>query len=225
MQRDNPKVITAPTTEPVTLIEAKNFLRVDTTVDDAYITDLITASREAIEKALRRTLFTTTVKLKKPYFPNGAFQRENVDSGLGSTFNSVYEAEAQYYDINPSEIYLPFGIVQSVASVKYTFDSGVETTFDAANYTLVDDERLTLADGQGWAGNGNIIHVDIEYVAGWTNIDDIPKIIKNAVLVLVDNMYSSRGCDCSLPKSLRSTLKPYALPFYKRPKTISVQRG
>tara|TARA_R110000851_G_scaffold173130_1_gene319440 strand:- start:772 stop:1449 length:678 start_codon:yes stop_codon:yes gene_type:complete len=225
MLRDNPKIVTAPTLEPVTLAEAKSFLRIDTTADDAYITDLITASREAIENALRRTLLTTTVKLTKPYFPSGNFQRENVDSALGTSFNSIYEAEGQFYDIGASEIYLPFGFVQSVSSVKYTDDAQVETTFSSANYFLNKEEKLTLADGEGWVGNGNIAFVEIEYITGWTTVALVPKIIKNAVLVLIDNMYSSRGCDCAVPASMRATLKPYTLPFYQRPKTISVQRG
>lgn len=225
MLRDNPKTVTAPVLEPVTLTEAKSFLRVDTTADDAYITDLITASREAIEKALRRTLLTTTLKLTKPYFPSGGFQSQNTDTGFFSSFNSVYEAEAQYYDIDPSEIYLPFGFVQSVSSVKYTDDAGNELTLPSSVYFLNNDERLSLSDGQGWIGNGNIAFVEIEYIAGWSAVAELPKVIKNAVLVLMANMYNSRGCDCALPATLKATLKPYVLPFYSRPRTISVQRG
>tara|TARA_R110000850_G_scaffold60236_6_gene138477 strand:- start:75 stop:752 length:678 start_codon:yes stop_codon:yes gene_type:complete len=225
MLRDNPKIITPSALEPVTLAEAKSFLRVDTTADDAYITDLITASREAIENALRRTLLTTTVKLTKPYFPSGNFQLENVDSAIGSSFSSIYEAEGQFYDIGASEIYLPFGTVQSVSSVKYTDDAQVETIFGSSNYFLNKEEKLTLSDGHGWIGNGNIAFIEIEYVTGWETVSELPKVIKNAVLVLLASMYNSRGCDCTIPATLRATLAPYALPFYQRPKTISVQRG
>jgi len=48
-QENKWKVSTAPASEPITLAEAKLYLRVDTTADDALITALITAARETVE--------------------------------------------------------------------------------------------------------------------------------------------------------------------------------
>ncbi len=55
--------ITAPSTEPVTLAEAKLYLRVDNTNEDTLITDLITAARMVAENWLKRSLITQSWKL------------------------------------------------------------------------------------------------------------------------------------------------------------------
>lgn len=53
----------APATEPLTLTEAKLFLRVDGSTEDSVITDMIVVARMAAEQFLRRALITQTWKL------------------------------------------------------------------------------------------------------------------------------------------------------------------
>ena len=207
--RDNPRITTAPISEPVTLIEAKNFLRVDGTSDDSYITDLIETSRVMLENILHRTMFTTTLTLTKKDLP----------------LSYDYNAEAEYYDIAPNEIYLPHGLVKSVTSVKYTDNSGTVTTVTPSDYTLINSEKISLLDGNLWNNDINTAFVEIEYVAGETLVASIPKPLKNAVLTLVSNMYNSRSCDCDIPKTMVRSIKSYALPFYTRRRSISIQRG
>jgi uncharacterized phiE125 gp8 family phage protein len=43
------KVITAPTITPLTLSEAKNYLKIDVSTDDDLITDLIKGATEHVE--------------------------------------------------------------------------------------------------------------------------------------------------------------------------------
>ena len=57
------KRITDPASEPVTLAEAKLYMRVDNTDDDALITDLITAARTTCEHWLRKSLINQTWKI------------------------------------------------------------------------------------------------------------------------------------------------------------------
>lgn len=55
--------VTAPASEPVSLAEAKLYLRVDGTDDDTLISDLIVAARMNAEDFLRKSLITQTWKL------------------------------------------------------------------------------------------------------------------------------------------------------------------
>lgn len=55
--------VSAPASEPVTLAEAKLYLRVDGSGDDALISDLIVAARMDAEQWMRRSLVTQGWKL------------------------------------------------------------------------------------------------------------------------------------------------------------------
>ena len=55
--------VTAPVAEPVTLSEAKLYLRVDSSDEDTLINDLITASRLFAENWLRRSLMSQSWKI------------------------------------------------------------------------------------------------------------------------------------------------------------------
>lgn len=67
---------TGPTTEPVTLTEAKLHLKVDTTADDNLITDLIVAAREAAEQECGRAFLEQTWRKTLDEFPD-AIELEN----------------------------------------------------------------------------------------------------------------------------------------------------
>ncbi|MDE3061212.1 MAG: head-tail connector protein [Pseudomonadota bacterium] len=59
--------VSAPASEPVTLTEAKTYLRVDDTNSDDLITDLIVAARMVAESWLRRSLITQSWQLAYDY--------------------------------------------------------------------------------------------------------------------------------------------------------------
>jgi uncharacterized phiE125 gp8 family phage protein len=68
------KVSTPPASEPISLSEAKLYLRVDTSADDALIAALITAARESVELYTSRALVTQTVTQKLDCFPSFGFR-------------------------------------------------------------------------------------------------------------------------------------------------------
>ena len=55
--------VSAPSSEPITLSEAKLYLRIDHNLEDALINDLIMAARMQAEQWLRRSLITQSWKL------------------------------------------------------------------------------------------------------------------------------------------------------------------
>jgi uncharacterized phiE125 gp8 family phage protein len=101
-------IATAPTTEPVSLTDAKMHIRAitgDTTEDAAIITPLIAAAREYCENITGKALAVQTIE------------------SYPERFTRI--------------ITLPRPPVTSVTSIKYTDDDGNETTMDAGDY-LVD---------------------------------------------------------------------------------------
>ena len=64
-----PICITAPALEPLSLAEAKDWLKVDSTADDTLILELITAARIHIEQATRLLLLTQSWKLVADQWP------------------------------------------------------------------------------------------------------------------------------------------------------------
>jgi uncharacterized phiE125 gp8 family phage protein len=48
------RLVTGPAEEPVTLTQAKSHLRLDTSLDDAYVASLIVAARQYIERVCWR---------------------------------------------------------------------------------------------------------------------------------------------------------------------------
>jgi uncharacterized phiE125 gp8 family phage protein len=62
-------LLTAPAFEPVSLAEAKAFLRVDTGDDDDLITALIAAARTHVEMQTRRALITQSWRLVRDGWP------------------------------------------------------------------------------------------------------------------------------------------------------------
>src|SRR5579859_563731 len=125
-------VVTPPVVEPITLDQAKNHLRVDISDDDALITRLITATREACEAFIHGYLITQTVRVSYDQFP---------------------------FDQAP--IWIPAEPLQSITSVKWFDQTNTPTTLNAwsggtGDYILDTDHepaRLVLPPGSNWPGS------------------------------------------------------------------------
>ena len=119
------QLVTPPAYLPVTLLETKAHLRIESSFvsDDAYILALIYSATAAVENITRRALVTQTWR----YF-------------LG---------EWPRYD----RIKLPFGRLQSVANVKYKDTDATEYTMDSGEYIVDADSDpgfVVLGYGETW---------------------------------------------------------------------------
>ena len=95
------RLVTAPASEPVTLAQAKTFLRVEHTADDEAITRAITVARQAAEQYLRTALLSQTwdysvanpapTKIHLPFGPAQSISSITLttEAGATSTMNTA----------------------------------------------------------------------------------------------------------------------------------------
>jgi uncharacterized phiE125 gp8 family phage protein len=161
------KLITAPTSEPITLAEAKSHCRVDISADDTYIGTLIQAAREWCEAHDWRAYMPQTWELYLDAFPAC------------------------------SMIELPRPPLTSVTSIKYTDSDGVEHTQSSSEYlvdTVSTPGRIVLKTNYTWPSavlreaNGAYIR----FVCGYASAADVPQPIKQAMLLLIGHWYENR---------------------------------
>lgn len=195
------RVITPPSSEPVSLTEARTHLRIEAFgsplehPDDSYVSQAITIAREFCEQYLERSLATQTVQL------------------VVDNFNSM--------------IYLPNAPVQNVDSITYIDTEGVTQTLANSAYELDSfDNKIRLQFGQRWPSvRVQEDAVTVTYTAGYTNgaspdTYPIPAPIKAAMLLIIGNLYENRQQDVlgntrisfnSLPLGVYNLLQPYRL--------------
>lgn len=160
--------VTEPTTEPLTLQEAKDHLRLEHNLDDVYVQALIRAAREYVEKVTWRALM-----------------------------NQTWLATACGFPTRCDFIELPKGNLVSVEAVTYLDGAGVQQTLSPTLYELDQDSvpgRLWLMYGASWPTTLDRWNaVRVRYVAGYgTTTDKVPQPVRQAMLLLVSQMYEHR---------------------------------
>ena len=166
------RVITPPTVEPVTLTEAKAFLRVDGTAEDTLITSLIVAARERGEELSRRAFLTQTLEMTVDCLPSQrtlALLRPPLISVTSVTYRDYYGVSAVWTDYRTDTNSQPGKIIFTSKPGVYLQESGAVT---------------------------------IRYVAGYGSAASaVPERIKNAILQLVAQWYENRGATNEMPMS------------------------
>jgi len=186
------KIVTEPAAEPVTTAEAKSHLRVDISTDDTLIGSLITAARQMTEQITRRTLITQTWELTEDDWPGG------------------------------DTIVIPLPPLQSISSIKYTDDDGVEATFGTANYvvdTMSEPGRVRLTSGASWPSDTlqELNGVTIRFVAGYgTAGSAVPQAMRQAMLMLLGHWYENREAvllSGAIPKEIPFAVDALLWPY------------
>lgn len=135
------EVSVEPASEPITLQEMKDRLRITTCDFDSELTDLINAARKQVENDSHRKLVTQTVKLHMDRFPNG----DTIEIRV-----------------------LP---VASVTSVEYVDEDVATQTLSSSVYTtdlVGKPPRIILLENQSWEDTepGYPRAVTVTFVAG-----------------------------------------------------------
>ncbi len=175
------KLITAPSTYPVTLAEAKLHCRVDIADDDTLITALITAATEMAEQKTGRAIMTQTLELTLDAFPE-AFELTRVPV---QSITSV-----KYYDTT--------GTQQTLSDTIYALDAADDFGF----------AHISPVYGGTWPTTRDQINaVAVRYVAGYADAASVPQSIKNWILLMVSTMYANRETEAYSSRAVSTTVQ------------------
>ena len=158
------KIVTPPTAEPVTLLEAKDHLRVDGSDDDALISVLITAARKWAEEYTGRQFVTATWD----WFLDGFCQSFSVPIPPLQSVTSIkylYTAGAE----------------QTLDAATYRVDA------------VSEPGRIALDYGKSWPATYQVINdVTVRFVAGYGAASAVPACIKNWMLIRIKTLWDQR---------------------------------
>lgn len=161
------KRTTDSSSEPVSVAQAKEHLRVTHTDDDTYIGNLITAARQSIEVSTRRAV------------------------GSGQTYEAGYELFPSVYN----RLVIPNPPLGSVSSLKYYDVNNSLVTVDSSNYTVENQASgvsyLALNDGYSrpTVSKERVAPVLVTFTAGYSTL---PMPLHQAILLLVAHYYDTR---------------------------------
>lgn len=181
-------LVTAPSAEPVTTAEAKEWCKISGSSEDTMIDAIIKTARLAAEKYMRRVLISQTWALTLDRFPGGV-------SGINDLEGIVEIATTEVFGGLGAFVSLPLGLISSITSIKTYNLSNTETTLSSAAYTLDGaGSRIMLNDGYQWPTElRQIAAVKITYVAGFANAAAVPEDIKTGIKQHVYAMYEDRN--------------------------------
>jgi uncharacterized phiE125 gp8 family phage protein len=163
------RVHTAPTVEPVTLAEAKAQAKVDISDDDAYISSLITMSREYVESILDISMITQVLEARYDTFP-------------------LWELILPRPPMAPQTV-----------TVIYRNEAGVDQTITSAASAFQVDSYATpgriypLYNGVWPAVRGDENSVTVRWSAGYgASGASVPAVLKQLILLQVAHLYEHR---------------------------------
>jgi uncharacterized phiE125 gp8 family phage protein len=150
------ETLVAPATEPVTLAQARAFLRVGTDGDDNVLTSLLVAAREALEARTGRALVTRTVRQR-------FLGPQRLELGLPGTL-------------------LPGRVpATALVAVRTIAQDGTETLAPANTVRLIDGRFVLTAPL-----SASVAGLSIDYQAGYgATASNVPEAFKISILEAV----------------------------------------
>lgn len=182
----------APSTNPVTLVEAKAHCDITYDGDDDLIDLLIEAATSRFDGwsgVLGRCIVTQTWRVDLTDWPACGIIR------------------------------LPFPDIQSISSVKYYDSDDVEQTVNSSQYAIYHDAKggfLRFADNFTYpaAYSDRLDAVQVVFLAGFGDASAVPPAIKAAILMTVAHLYENREATTDLnmievPHGVRALVDPF----------------
>lgn len=175
--------------EPITVAEAAEHLRIDTDspfLESTYLATLITVARQYCENYLQRTIGDQVRCISLPAFPYGT-----------------------------TPMTLPNPPVYSVDDITYVAQDGSNQKVTGV---ILSDGRIQPAYGSVWPiARAQIGSVTITYTAGYISggsPNDFPLAIKQAMLLVIGDLYQNRegqfvGVSATVNPTVMNLLTPY----------------
>lgn len=182
-------LLTPPMGEPLSLADAKAFLRIEHDAEDDLIAALIAAARTQIEAQTRRALMTQTWRLTRDVWPASGTLPVLPVPLRAVTAIGVYDSAGMLQMLNVAD----FDIDTASAPARLAFARGAPPT----------PGRI----------NGGI-EIDIEAGYG-DDSEDVPEPLRQAIRLLVTHWYENRrliaasGEVASLPASVAALIAPF----------------
>jgi uncharacterized phiE125 gp8 family phage protein len=151
---DNTVTLVAPTEEPITLAEVRNYLRIDVpgysgdTSQDLFIQSCMTGARRVIEENIDKSVGVQTLMVAADSF-----------AALATCWPGYTQ----------QGIELPYGPIRSIVSIQYLDANGDDQTVDPTTYRLTETppQRIVLKRGAAWpAASCEPESIRITYLAG-----------------------------------------------------------
>ncbi len=182
-------LLTGPAVEPVTLDDAKAYLRVEHDADDDVIAALIAGARVNVEAQTRRALITQSWRL-------------------------VFDA----WPANGRIAVLPVPLVALTAARVYKLDGTTQAISSGVFVADIASAPAVLSFSAGaLAPPGRVVAgIELDIEAGYGDEpDDVPAPLRQAIRVLVAHWYENRGLVAIghnvavLPETAAALIRPY----------------
>ncbi|MBZ0215982.1 MAG: head-tail connector protein [Fimbriimonadaceae bacterium] len=158
---------TGPASEPVSLVEAKLHLRVDSDGEDTLIQSLLIAARVHLETLTNRVFITQSWTIMRDAWPDS-----NVLELQIGPISAVEEIRVFEDD----------DIVMVISPTQYLVDTGTVPS------------RIAMRGHAGWPRPGRVLSgIEIDVVAGYgPAAGDVPQALRQAILLLTAHWFENR---------------------------------
>ncbi len=178
---------TPPASEPVTLAEVKDYLRILDANDDALLTGMITAARQAAEEFARRVFVTQTWTV---WFDQAELLERTAWNKTLPTPGRETLSEKRVLEI-------PRPPLQSINLINTYDAANVGTLFPASAYRMESASapgRLTLNENAHWPTNLRETQaVEAECVLGYGAASAVPQSIRQALLIWIKLLVANKS--------------------------------
>ena len=201
------KLVSAPSIQPVSRIEAREHLRLDDDVDDSQVRSFIKAATDWAENYTGRSFISRTYKMML----DGVSE---IDDPLWEGMRTGHSSS----NLN-NHIEIAAAPVLSVQSIKYYSDDDTEYTWSASNYhvdTFSEPAKIVLRSGGTYPTDLRSVNgLEINFTAGYgESPSSVPEAIRVAILQYIAFLYEHRGdyeAGVQSPAVIKSLLDPYKI--------------